>query len=218
MQIVLKKDKLYQIVFISPKFTHQSMTINALYFGSLGESIALGLGAQSLITLDVIELEHSDIDAQNLLIIEWPSNEVLTDFQHNIDWLRILPERDNKLKGVHTASFRVREDTQIDLEPEGVYELAGFWTNRHNAQLMTQYFEKMASVVKKAQPQPLAQMDVVRTDAPYDLKPHKLNFLHWRGGYQSRSQMFKSKEFKQNGYLRALALDRLLTLMVKPQQ
>ena len=214
-QFTLSADKLYQVAFVAPKTESVSNSAASLYFGN-AEEIAVKCGAQPLVTFDATAIEHGDIEVSNIVLIEWPSLEAVQALQNDARWVSTRPHRDLELADVSTAFFQVAEDVVVDFHADGLYEFAGFWMNRHNAELMSQYFKNMAPIVKLAAPHPLIQAQVVKTQSPYDLRPDRLNLLKWTRGAKARKQIFHSQEFKDNGYLRALALDRLLTVMVKP--
>ena len=211
--LTLKRDYVYEIAFIAPTVESETRNAAALYFGDAAE-IAQEHGARPLMTFNVTDIEHGDIDARYIVLIEWPSLESVRSLRGHEPSAR--RRQDLEVSDVRFALFRVLEDTSIKFSGDGVYEFASFWMNRHNANLMPRYFEGMGPVVRLARPQSLVRTEVIKTRSPYDLRPDTVNLLRWDGGPEAREQIFQSQEFRDNGYMRALALDRILTVMVRP--
>lgn len=74
----------------------------------------------------------------------------------------------------------------------------------------------MADEIKTAAPRPLAPLSRADPVGPLAMAPDRFNFLEWTGPAGSRAAMFNSDAFKAAGYRRALAVDQLLIMMVKP--
>lgn len=214
--LILDAEKIYQLIFIAISGLGSSPAaddLSNIYFGS-ADQMAKEYGVRLVETFDIVEIEHGDFDADTAIVLEWGSLEELQQFEDSEVW--VIAQHD-RIGSYHSVTFKVGETTGIALNADGLYEFAGFWMNRHNATLMPQYMQGMGPVVKEARPAPLARIEVIHVRSPYDLAPDRLNLLQWRGGANAREAMFKSKEFRENGYLRALAVDRLLTIMVQPR-
>ena len=215
--ILFSKGKLYELVFIVFSSLNSTEDPAVLFFGA-SEAELKKLGVTATYNFNVQDIEHGDFEASQLLLIEWSSKKAFGKFRSHKDWQQTWPANNTAVELVNTVQFTVPDNTEVHFEEGGLYEFAGFWMNRHNAKLMPQYFEKMGPVVKQAQPQPMLQIQLVTTSSPFDLKPDRFNLLKWNSGAQARTAMFESEEFKSSGYLRALALDRILTVMVEPGQ
>lgn len=213
--LTLKADRLYQAVFIAPKVDVEPGQAAALYFGG-GADVATEHGVRTLQTFTVTHIEHGDIDTHYVVLLEWPSLQAVESLRQDVQWAASRTHRDAALDDLGVVYFRPQADATLAFSPAGVYEVAAFWMNRHSSELMAQYFQQMSSLVKKAQPRPLVQTEVVKTRSPYDLRPDTFNLLEWGGGREAREAMFDSDAFRASGYLRALALDRLLTVMIAP--
>lgn len=212
--LTLTAAALLQFAFVQPGES-VSGPLERAYFGA-AQAVAEEHGAVHLMTLDVVEAEHADIVAEKVIVLEWPSLEAWTAFQADERWVRAVHERDRAFASLMDIYFQVPETTAITFEPDGLYEIAAFWMNRHNGQLMGQYFENMGTLVQAANVQPQADLQVVTTSSHYATEPTRLNLLRWGAGRAARDAIFASQEFKDNGYLRALALDRMWTIMVRP--
>lgn len=213
-ELTLTASTLLQFAFVSPVATVDE-ALDKIYFGTAHE-VAEAHGLKHLITLDVVEAEHADIQASAVIVYQWPTIDAWQAFQNDTRWRQVVVQRDRSFRELADVYFEVSETTTISFEPDGFYEIAALWMNRHNSGLMSQYFEKMGPLVQAAQVQPQGQLSVVDTGSHYAEVPGRLTLLRWKAGREARDAIFASQEFKDNGYLRALALDRLWTIIVMP--
>ena len=206
---------LLQFAFVQPteKVTDP---LHQAYFGE-AHAAATEHGAVHLMTLDVVEAEHADIRAEKVIVLEWPSIDAWDAFHTDARWLGAAPLRDRAFASIVDVYFEVPETTRVTFDPDGLYETAAFWMNRHNGKLMGTYFENMGALVQAAQVQPQADLQVVSVPSHYATTPARLNLLNWGAGRAARDAIFTSQEFQDNGYLRALALDRMWTIIVRPE-
>ena len=214
VELTLTAATLLQFAFVHPSDTNNE-AVDQIYFG-VAHEVAEASGLKHLITLDVVEAEHADIQASAVIVYQWPTLDAWQAFQNDTRWQQALAERDRSFRRLADIYFEVPETTTITFEPDGLYEIAAFWMNHQNGGLMTQYFERMGALVQAAQVQPQAQMSVVETGSHYAEVPGRLALLRWEAGREARDAIFASREFQENGYLRALALDRLWTMIVMP--
>ncbi|MEM7215542.1 MAG: hypothetical protein AAF423_08365 [Pseudomonadota bacterium] len=213
VDLTLTAATLLQFAFVDPSEI-SGEPIHRAYYGSAYE-VAESYGAKHLTTLKVVESEHADINASSIIVYQWPDQSAWQAFYNDTKWQHAVHQRDTGFHELTDIYFEVKNTTTINFEPDGLYEIAAFWMNRHNGMLMAEYFENMESLVKAAKVQPLAQLFAVETGSHYGEVPHKLNLLHWRAGREARDAIFTSTEFKQYGYMRALALDRMWTIIVQ---
>lgn len=213
-ELNLQKHKFYELAFISTKEISSKATEYDKHYIASEHSKATEFGFRIVHCFESIVSEHADIETNRIYLLEWPSKEVFDKFQSSIDWKNIWHNPDSPLQELNTVYFLVDDDADVVLEANELYEFAGFWMNKKNVHLMPEYFKKMSTVVQRARPQSLVTLNIAKTNLPFDLKPDRFNLLRWDGGAVAREQMFSSEAFKKAGYLRALALDRILTILI----
>jgi len=206
MELTLKPGALYEIAFVDAALAKDALST---YFGPLADE-AKALGATGLATLNITHIEHGDFNCKTVAICGWPSTEAYFDFHRRETWPAEI------LKGRHSIPMQVASETAIHLTKEGRYEFAAFWMNREKANLTAEYFETMGPLIKPAGPRPLIDWSVGAPKGPLAMNPTRFNWIEWTGTPEARAAMFTSDEFKSSGYLRALALDRIVTMMVSP--
>ncbi|MEM7730102.1 MAG: hypothetical protein AAF311_12645 [Pseudomonadota bacterium] len=206
MTFTLKADHLYEFAFLG--FDAAGDPLDA-YLGDLADE-ARQAGAAGVALLSVTHVEHADFDAQSVAIVEWPSAEAHAAFHGRATWPAAV------LAGRNAVAVTVETEATVALRRDGRYEFAAFWMNRTNAALNGQYFEAMGPRVRDAAPRPLASLQVAQPVGPLALNPTRFNLLEWTGTPEARDALFTSQEFTEAGYLRALALDRMATIMVAP--
>lgn len=209
----LKAAKAYELVFFTLRGQRDEDA--AAYFGS-AENAAREAGMVPIAALDVTELEHSDIEPIAAAIFEWPSARAIEDFRSEKTWNEATHQHRALFSSLNWATFSVQNDTEVAFENGGLYEFALFWMNRHHAGLMDEYFQAMGPLVKAAAPRPLVPIGPLNVGDLHSLAPDRINFLQWTGGRDARDAIFASEEFKAAGWRRALALDRMMTIMVAP--
>ncbi|MEM0949343.1 MAG: hypothetical protein AAGK37_18240 [Pseudomonadota bacterium] len=206
MQLTLAPGQLYEIAFVDAPPSQDPL---ATYLGPMAGA-AQAEGAKGVASLAVTHIEHADFECQSVAIVAWPSPEVYAGFHGRDTWPTEV------LMGRRAVPVQVEAETTINLSGEGRYEFAAFWMNRTNAALNLSYFETMGPLIKSAAPRPLTEWSVCAPEGPLATSPSRFNWLEWTGTPEARAAMFTSDEFKSSGYLRALALDRLATVMVTP--
>ncbi len=206
MELTLNPGTLYEIAFVDATPSKDALST---YFGPLADE-AKALGATGLAMLEVTLIEHGDFGCRTVAIVGWPSPEAYAEFHSREMWPAEV------LEGRQGVPMQVASQTSLHLSKEGRYEFAAFWMNREKANLTAEYFVTMGPLIKPAAPRPMIDWSVGAPIGPLAMTPTKFNWIEWTGTPEARSAMFASDEFKSSGYLRALAVDRLATVMVSP--
>ncbi|MEN0062230.1 MAG: DUF1330 domain-containing protein [Myxococcota bacterium] len=206
--------KMYEVAMFTVK-AGEADALAEKYFAKV-IPVAQEYGMRPLASFDVTHQEHGQPHAATWAFFEWPSVEAKTKFEADKRYQRLKPQRDRRLDTLKLVYTQVAEDTSVTLRSDRLYEFFAGWINAHNGSHLPQYFASAGPFIGSRGVKFIGDFKVVGSSDP-EFLPSTVGFIEWPDR-SVKEAWFASEEFEQNGWHRALAIDRLVVLEGKVRQ
>ena len=208
-QLSFEPGKLYEVALfkISPG---KEMEIQQRYF-SKAFPLAQSYGMRPVGTFSVTQIEHGPDDVATWGFFEWPSLEVKKRFERDAEFRKLRPIRDSLVETLRLVYLEVQEPFTVDMKSDRMYEFYGGWVNRTRAAHLQEYFAVAGPWVGERGVRFLGEFSILGSPDGYRFLPDTVGFIEWPSK-KVKEAWFASDEFKQVGFHRALAIDRLVVI------
>ena len=204
--ITFRQGTLVEVAFFKIK-AGKEKSLNRDYFSKV-VPLAKRYGASVLGMFDVARIDHGPDDAAAWGFFEWPSLEAKQRFDADPTFRRLRPIRDRLLDSLKVTYLRVQATTTVTIRSDKYYEVYGGWINKGNAAHLKEYFAVCGPAIAKLGARFPVQFEVIGTPKAYAFQPDVLGFVEWPSK-SAKEAWYASPEFRQVGWHRALAVDRL---------
>ena len=205
-QITFEKDKMIEVVFAKIK-PGKMAELQESYFPRI-MPIAMSYGAKPLGTLKVDTISHGPDNANLFGFFEWPSVEAKQRFEQNKEAQSLIAYRDTLLESLKITYTHVEETTTVTFHEDRLYEIGSLWINKQNAGLLNEYFDAAGPFIQANNVRFLAEFKPTGSPKAYHMQPDMMFLIEWPSA-ATKDRWFESEQFRQVGWKRALALDRL---------
>lgn len=204
--ITFRQGKLIEAVFFRIK-PGQEQALADRYFKKVAPLVKR-YGAKRLGFFEVTHIEHGPDDAAGWGFFEWPDEATKARFDRDPAYQKLRKVRDGMLDSLKMVYLQTPETVTVQLKPSHMYEFFGVHVNRHNASHLQAYFKVAGPWLTARGVKFPVQLEVVGTAEGYPFLPQRVGFIEWPNAEVKRA-WFKSNAFRQVGWHRAMALDRL---------
>ena len=209
VELEFKPDRLYEIAFFTVA-PGKATELRDRYFSKV-TPIVQKYGGGRLGTFTVNHIEHGPDDVATWGFFEWPSLEAKQSFDKDRKFQELRPIRDRLLQTLRIVYVQVKEPTRVAMRDDRMYEFYGGWINRARGAHLQDYFAVAGPWTAQRGVKFIGEFEIVGSPDDYHFLPDTLGFIEWPNK-AVKEAWFASEEFKQVGYHRALAIDRLVVI------
>ncbi|MBX2799997.1 MAG: hypothetical protein KTR31_20115 [Myxococcales bacterium] len=200
--------KMYEVAFFTVAAGEQE-ALSKKYFAKV-MPIAREYGMRPMGTFAVSHQEHGQPSAATWGFFEWPSLAAKERFEQDKRFQKLKPQRDARLDALQLVYLQVAEDLTVELRDDRLYEVFGGWVNAHHGAHLQDYFAAAGPYLASRDVRFHGDFQVIGSSDP-TFRPDVFGFMEWPDR-SVKQGWFDSAAFRQSGWHRAMAVDRLFVL------
>ncbi len=215
VELIFQPSTLVEVAMFSVN-PGEELALGEKYFSKV-MPIAAEYGMKPLGTFTVAHIEHGDVEAAQWGFFQWPDLASKQDFEADRRFLKLVGERDSRLGTLKIIYVKVEEPTTVTLDDDRYYEIFAGWVNRHEGAHLQDYFAAVGPWIEGKEVQFHGSFTVSGQSEDYGLSsvPQMFGFMSWPNR-SVKEAWFASDAFRDAGWNRAVALDRLVVLEGTP--